>query len=207
MKACGRRLAGSRAGHGGEVHSVAGIFRRAKSGRKRRRRAGNAPPESRRRAGRVSAARLLGHHRAPPAHQRRDCRVTAWSGAGTTSAKGSARLCAWSASALAHVRSKGVSASRLRSRCALAGDMPTARAACVTLPVASRLVRKRRCLSGVQRTGSVGSGAEGAGGLGESGCSIHEDRSEEILFWKGNRIWGDGGVSTYPRSAAMLLQG
>jgi hypothetical protein len=94
---------------------------------------------------------------APPTRQRR-----AALGAGG-GAKGSARLCAWSASARSHVRSNGVPASRCRNRCALARDMPAVRAAWVTLPVASRVARKSRCLSGVQRARSVARGAAGAG--------------------------------------------
>lgn len=76
--------------------------------------------------------------------------------------------------------------------------MPAARAACVTLPVASRLVRKSLCRSGVQRTGSTGrlwgGIAPGAGGLGPY-CSIDKDRSDEILFWKGKEARAlDGAV-------------
>ena len=127
---------------------------------------------------------------APPTRQRR-----AALGAGG-GAKGSARLCAWSASARSHVRSNGVPARRCRNRCALARDMPAVRAACVTLPVASSVARKSRCLSGVQRARSVEAGAAGAGGWGVGCWSIYEDRPEDFLHWKGDlgrtvgQLWG-----------------
>lgn len=102
--------------------------------------------------------------------------------------------------------------SRRRNRCALARDMPAARAACVTLPVASKAARKSRCLSGVQRARSGGVGAAGAGGSGVGCWSIHEDRPEEILFWKGDLGWGTdrpdlGGNTGFVSIPCLRLRG
>ena len=57
--------------------------------------------------------------------------------------------------------------------------MPAACAAFVTQPVDSSAVRNRRCLAGVQCARACADG----GGSGD--VVIQEDRSEEILHWKG----------------------
>ena len=61
--------------------------------------------------------------------------------------------------------------------------MPAACAAFVTQPVDSSAVRNRRCLAGVQCARACADG----GGSGD--VVIQEDRSEEILHWKGF-CWG-----------------